>query len=62
VNPVAFALSVLCGLLALSACNSVSHVPVVTPHDADAEVIKENCALARERENEAAIAHWCKGL
>lgn len=61
VKPATIIPTMLCGLLALSACSSMPHASTATPSDADAETIKENCTLARERQNEAAIAHWCGG-
>ncbi|MEN5208771.1 hypothetical protein ABE493_11695 [Stenotrophomonas terrae] len=48
--------AVLSMLLVLVACSST---PARSPPPADAAAIKENCALARERQNEIAISHWC---
>ncbi|WP_156455753.1 MULTISPECIES: hypothetical protein [Stenotrophomonas] len=47
---------VLSILLMLVACSSA---PARGPSEAEDAAIKENCALARERQNEIAIAHWC---
>jgi len=55
----AAALSALILLCLLSACAFTAGEKAADLPDSERE-IAENCALAKERRNQAAIDHWCR--
>lgn len=45
----------------MSGCSAVRPKDADSHHVTDESPARENCALARERENQMAIDHWCNG-